>query len=78
MGHLSFYLRMGPFLKMRMNSQVGVMACLAIHACISLYVNIFMSYCFAEGDEIRDAVLVTDGDSEMGQVRLLLLLIKSN
>ncbi|XP_050379812.1 uncharacterized protein LOC126797187 [Argentina anserina] len=30
----------------------------------------------SEGDEIRDAVLVTDGDSEMGQMVILSLIVK--
>lgn len=34
-----------------------------------------MYFFYAEGEELRDAVLVTDGDSEMGQVHFTALFI---
>lgn len=38
------------------------------HALLGFFYKRVVIYSCAEGEETRDAVLVTDGDSEMGQV----------
>ena len=73
MGHLNYYQKMDPSWKRRRIIQVicyGNWKDIIIFSSWRGRSNDKLSLEFSE-DEVRDAVLVTDGDSEIGQVNFL-------
>lgn len=75
MGHLIASQKMGLFWKKMINFQVVWysnlwMYILLLHPYIGfrLLESIFLCFWGTEKDEVRDAVLVTDGDNDIGQV----------